>query len=109
MCSREVTVDGGWICGWLPCFIQVTCNIFEEKVVISFCRGEITRDRGSKQKLLRDASSTVTGLAFKSTAATVLLFVATESSVFVCNITHKDGEQRVSFSLSSMQVLQFSF
>nr|XP_023025769.1 vacuolar protein sorting-associated protein 11 homolog [Leptinotarsa decemlineata] len=57
-------------------------------------RGDITRDRRSKQKPLRPASSAITGLAFKSTAANVLLFVATESSVVVYNITQKDKEQK---------------
>ncbi|KAK5641973.1 hypothetical protein RI129_010520 [Pyrocoelia pectoralis] len=57
-------------------------------------RGDVTRDRGSKQKLLRDVSSTVTGLAFKSTTSTILLFVGTESSVCVFNVTHKDREQK---------------
>ncbi|KAF5277458.1 hypothetical protein FQA39_LY18488 [Lamprigera yunnana] len=57
-------------------------------------RGEITRDRGSKQKLLRDVSSTVTGLAFKSTASSILLFVGTDSSISVFNVTHKDREHK---------------
>ncbi|KAK4874130.1 hypothetical protein RN001_013490 [Aquatica leii] len=57
-------------------------------------RGEITRDRGSKQKLLRDVSSAVTGLAFKSTASAILLFVSTDSSICVFNVTHKDREQK---------------
>lgn len=63
-------------------------------------RGEITRDRGCKQKLLRDASSAVTGLAFKSSAAAVLLFVASDNAVFVYNVTNKDKEQKVGHRLS---------
>lgn len=62
---------------------------------ICLFRGDITRDRSSKQKLLRTSSSIVTGLAFKSTAANVFLFVATESAVIVYNITQKDKEQKV--------------
>ncbi|KAL3272653.1 hypothetical protein HHI36_014118 [Cryptolaemus montrouzieri] len=58
-------------------------------------RGDITRERSSKQKLLRDASSTVTGLAFKSTSSNIYLFLATDSSVLVYNITHKDKEERI--------------
>lgn len=57
-------------------------------------RGDITRERGSKVKLLRDASSAVTGLAFKSSAANAFLFLSTQSSVIVYNITHKDKEQK---------------
>ncbi|KAF5291395.1 hypothetical protein FQR65_LT01705 [Abscondita terminalis] len=57
-------------------------------------RGEITRDRGAKQKLLRDVSSPITGLAFKSTGSAILLFVSTDSSICVFNVTHKDREQK---------------
>ncbi|KAJ8916872.1 hypothetical protein NQ315_005879 [Exocentrus adspersus] len=57
-------------------------------------RGDITRDRSSKQKFLRNSSTVITGLAFKSTASTICLFVATENSVNVYNITHKDKEQK---------------
>ncbi|KAJ8936386.1 hypothetical protein NQ318_010793 [Aromia moschata] len=57
-------------------------------------RGDITRDRSSKQKFLRISSSVITGLAFKSTAANVFLFAATDSSVSVYNITQKDKEQK---------------
>ncbi|XP_057664940.1 vacuolar protein sorting-associated protein 11 homolog [Diorhabda carinulata] len=57
-------------------------------------RGDITRDRSSKQKLLKAANSAITGLAFKTTASSILLFVATENTVIVYNITHKDKEQK---------------
>ncbi|KAG5888950.1 hypothetical protein JTB14_012209 [Gonioctena quinquepunctata] len=57
-------------------------------------RGDITRDRSSKQTLLWTSCSTITGLAFKSTSANIFLFVATESSVVVYNITQKDKEQK---------------
>nr|XP_008196910.1 PREDICTED: vacuolar protein sorting-associated protein 11 homolog [Tribolium castaneum] len=63
-------------------------------------RGDITRDRSSKQKLLRDASSTVTGLAFKTTSTNIFLFLATDSAVMVYNITHKDKE--VKFHLDNI-------
>ncbi|XP_017782805.1 PREDICTED: vacuolar protein sorting-associated protein 11 homolog [Nicrophorus vespilloides] len=55
-------------------------------------RGDISRDRGSRQKILREASSTVTGLAFKTTANAVYLFVSTENSIYVYNVTYKDKE-----------------
>lgn len=58
-------------------------------------RGDITRERNSKQKLLRDSSSIVTGLAFKTSSSNIFLFLATDSSVIVYNITHKDKDQKV--------------
>ncbi|CAH0563845.1 unnamed protein product [Brassicogethes aeneus] len=57
-------------------------------------RGDITREKSCKQKLLRDASSIVTGLAFKSSAANIFLYIATDCSVIGYNITHKDKEQK---------------
>lgn len=76
-----------------------TKKIVNRKIIIVFFlfrfRGEITRERSSKRKLLRDASTAITGVAFKATGANVFLFVATETSVFVYNITHKDKEQKV--------------
>ncbi|XP_072393967.1 vacuolar protein sorting-associated protein 11 homolog [Diabrotica undecimpunctata] len=57
-------------------------------------RGDITRDRSSKQNLLRAANAIITGLAFKTTAASIFLFVATETSVLVYNVTQKDKEQK---------------
>ncbi|CAH1116293.1 unnamed protein product [Phaedon cochleariae] len=61
---------------------------------LTLYRGDITRDRSSKQKVFKTSNSVITGLAFKSTAANVYLFVATESSVIVYNISQKDKEQK---------------
>ncbi|CAH1993182.1 unnamed protein product [Acanthoscelides obtectus] len=57
-------------------------------------RGDITRDRSSKQKILKTSGSVVTGLAFKSNSSNMFLYVATETSVIVYNITQKDKEQK---------------
>ncbi|GLV44930.1 Vacuolar protein sorting 11 [Carabus blaptoides fortunei] len=58
-------------------------------------RGDITRDRSTRQKVLRDGTASITGLSFKSTANSTLLFVSTSSSVFIYNITNKDKEQKI--------------
>ncbi|XP_022916247.2 vacuolar protein sorting-associated protein 11 homolog [Onthophagus taurus] len=58
-------------------------------------RGDITRDRSSKGKILKDGGPPVTGLSFKSTSSAILLFIATEVSVFVYNITQKDKEHKI--------------
>lgn len=57
------------------------------------------RDRSSKRKLLQGTGPPITGLAFKISAANVFLFVATNNSVLVYNITHKDKEQKVIFKI----------
>lgn len=58
-------------------------------------RGDITRDRSSRQKVLKDGNSPITGLSFRSTSNTTLLFVATTTSVLLYNITHKDKEHKI--------------
>lgn len=72
-------------------------------LILNF-RGNIMRDRSSKRKLLQGAGPPITGLAFKISAANVFLFVATNSSVLVYNITHKDKEQKVSLKIFSVTI-----
>lgn len=77
---------------------------FSDSSVILY-RGDITRDRSVKQKMLggKDGVSgggtrhAVTGLAFRMTQGLrcVHLFVATACGVYIYNITVKDKEQRV--------------
>ncbi|KAK7790409.1 hypothetical protein R5R35_013503 [Gryllus longicercus] len=62
---------------------------------ILLLRGDITRERGCKQRTLRDGNTAVTGLSFLCTAKHTLLFVATNANVFFFNITHKEKEQKV--------------
>ncbi|XP_066137902.1 vacuolar protein sorting-associated protein 11 homolog [Euwallacea fornicatus] len=57
-------------------------------------RGDISRDRSSKQKLFKDLRNEITGLAFKITANGSFLFVSTHSEVVVYNISHKEKEQK---------------
>ncbi|KRT81937.1 hypothetical protein AMK59_5836, partial [Oryctes borbonicus] len=58
-------------------------------------RGDITRDRTSRSKLLKDSGSPITGLAFKTMSTATLLFVATDVSVSAYNITLKDKEHKI--------------
>ncbi|KAL1494957.1 hypothetical protein ABEB36_010457 [Hypothenemus hampei] len=57
-------------------------------------RGDITREKSSKQKTFKDVKTEITGLAFKLTANRIFLFVSTYKEVFVYNITQKDKEQK---------------
>lgn len=58
-------------------------------------RGDITRDRSSRQKVLRDGTAPVTGLSFRTTGNVILLFVATSSNILLYNISQKDKEHKV--------------
>lgn len=58
-------------------------------------RGDVTRERTNKQKVLKDGNSSITGLAFRTTAKLTYLFVATMNNVYLYNITMKDKEQKI--------------
>lgn len=60
-----------------------------------FVLGDVTRERTNKQKVLKDGNSSITGLAFRTTAKLTYLFVATMNNVYLYNITMKDKEQKV--------------
>lgn len=62
-----------------------------------FFRGDIARERGSKQKLFKELNNEITGLAFKVSANRSFLFVSTYKDVVVYNISQKDKEQKVGF------------
>lgn len=55
-------------------------------------RGDLTRERKNKIKVLKDANLSITGLAIRATGKQTHLFVATQSNVFLYNITVKDKE-----------------
>ncbi|PSN48268.1 hypothetical protein C0J52_03049, partial [Blattella germanica] len=67
---------------------------FSDGSILLF-RGDISRDRTNKQKVLKDGNSSITGLAFRTTSKLTYLFVATMNNVFLYNITIKDKEQKV--------------
>ncbi|KAK6628467.1 hypothetical protein RUM43_002282 [Polyplax serrata] len=58
-------------------------------------RGDITRDRSSKPKLLRDTGSSLTGLAFRTFSKYTFLFVSTEEQVLFYDVSVKDKELKV--------------
>ncbi|XP_029051219.2 vacuolar protein sorting-associated protein 11 homolog isoform X3 [Osmia bicornis bicornis] len=59
---------------------------------IMLYRGDLTRERKNKIKVLKDTNLSITGLAIRSTSKQTHLFVATLNSVFLYNITIKDKE-----------------
>ncbi|XP_071442647.1 vacuolar protein sorting-associated protein 11 homolog isoform X2 [Hetaerina americana] len=86
---------------------------FSDSTVILY-RGDITRDRSVKQKILRSkdvvlggTSDAITGLAFKSShgVKNTFLFVATGSGVFIYNISIKDKEHKVVLDIEGCERL----
>lgn len=67
----------------------------------------MARERSSKQKILKEGSDAVTGLAFQTSSKDNYLFVATTASVYLYNVSHKDHEKKVNFhSLFCDKLLQ---
>ncbi|XP_076437584.1 vacuolar protein sorting-associated protein 11 homolog [Babylonia areolata] len=62
---------------------------FENGAVLLF-KGDVTRDRHSKPRVVHEAGQPVTGLAFRSSGKDVFLFVVTEASILSINISSKD-------------------
>ncbi|XP_034943521.1 vacuolar protein sorting-associated protein 11 homolog [Chelonus insularis] len=59
---------------------------------IMLYRGDITRDRKNKIRVIKDSTPPITGMAFRSTGKQNYLFVATTLNVYLYNITLKDKE-----------------
>jgi hypothetical protein len=68
--------------------IYFICVSFE----ILIFRGDLTRERKNRIKVLKDANLTITGLAIRATGKQTHLFVAMQNSVFLYNISVKDKE-----------------
>ena len=74
---------------------------FENGLVL-LQRGDITRERGIKQKVLLEESATaggqssVTGLSFKTLGKAAYLFVSTTSAIYSYDVTVKDKEKKSS-------------
>ncbi|XP_014209287.1 vacuolar protein sorting-associated protein 11 homolog, partial [Copidosoma floridanum] len=59
-------------------------------------KGDLTRDRKSQIKVFKDSNSIITGLAIKSTGKQNHLFVSTNNSINLYDITIKDKESKSS-------------
>lgn len=62
---------------------------FENGAVLLF-KGDVTKDRHSKPRVVHEGGRPITGLAFKSQGKDVYLFVVTEIAVVSISITGKD-------------------
>lgn len=58
---------------------------------IAFYKGDLSRDRNSKPKILKELGQEITGMAFKCITKDWYLFVSTASSVQQFNVTFKDS------------------
>uniref|UniRef100_A0A069DXR3 Vacuolar protein sorting-associated protein 11 homolog n=1 Tax=Panstrongylus megistus TaxID=65343 RepID=A0A069DXR3_9HEMI len=83
----------------IPSCVAVTDNLsmmaigFTDGSVLLY-RGDVKRERTSKQKLLKDELSCITGVAFHISGKVTTLYVATVNSIEMYDVTHKDKEKR---------------
>ena len=76
---------------------QILLAVGFENGTVLLQRGDITRERGIKQKVLLEESgeqSSVTGLSFKTLGKAAHLFVSTTSAIYSYDVTVKDKERR---------------
>ncbi|RZF44682.1 hypothetical protein LSTR_LSTR000634 [Laodelphax striatellus] len=84
--------------------VQATCLCLNESLTlmaigfidgsVAFYRGNLPRERKTKQKILQENQQSVTGISFQETSKSTYLFVVTLSTVDFYNITHKDRETK---------------
>lgn len=60
-----------------------------------FVRGDITRERQSKQKVFKVSSCPLTGLSFRTQSKQIYLFAATTNEIYSFNLSVKDKETRI--------------
>ncbi|XP_041361621.1 vacuolar protein sorting-associated protein 11 homolog [Gigantopelta aegis] len=62
---------------------------FENGAVVVY-KGDVTRERHSKSRIVYETNKPITGLTFKTGGKEVILFITTEATILSVNITAKD-------------------
>ncbi|XP_031570001.1 vacuolar protein sorting-associated protein 11 homolog [Actinia tenebrosa] len=65
---------------------------FDDGSVVVY-RGDITRDRHSKQRMIHQDKHPVTGLSYRQTTGSTILFVVTTDTVISYNLSSKDFKE----------------
>lgn len=58
-------------------------------------RGDVTKEKGTKQKTILEGPDPISGLSFRITNTGVFLYVATEKDVFLLNVTTRERETKI--------------
>ncbi|XP_054160559.1 vacuolar protein sorting-associated protein 11 homolog [Oppia nitens] len=102
-CSRVIRLSTGLIPSPVTAIdvldTMMMCIAFADGHILLF-RGDITRDKNCKQKLIAISTSPVTGLAFKvnntpgikSMHKQIILFISTSKEIISYNVTTRDKE-----------------
>lgn len=74
---------------------QLPLTADASSVVLCLCAGEVSRERGSKQKVLLTVSSGLTSLHLRHTTHSTHLFATTHTHTYCINLTVRDKETTV--------------
>lgn len=64
-----------------------------------FYRGDLTRERKNKIRILKDSNTAITGLQIRFGGKQNHMFVATTNNVYLYNITVKDKEYKTNLDI----------
>ncbi|KAK9766623.1 Vacuolar protein sorting-associated protein 11, variant 2 [Basidiobolus ranarum] len=67
---------------------QIAIGLANGQVIL--IRGDISRDRYTKQKVVHECPEPITGLEFREEGKTVVLFIVTTNQTISCNTTNKE-------------------
>ncbi|ORY06607.1 vacuolar protein sorting-associated protein 11 [Basidiobolus meristosporus CBS 931.73] len=70
---------------------QIAIGLANGQVIL--IRGDISRDRYTKQKVIHECPEPITGLEFREEGKTVILFIVTTNQIVSCNTTSKEIKQ----------------
>ncbi|XP_032237087.2 vacuolar protein sorting-associated protein 11 homolog isoform X2 [Nematostella vectensis] len=70
---------------------QMAVGFADGSVVVY--KGDITRDRHSKQRLIHQDKHPITGLGYRQTGASTILFVVTQETLLSYNLSSKDHRE----------------
>ncbi|KAI8902900.1 hypothetical protein BC833DRAFT_571048, partial [Globomyces pollinis-pini] len=62
-----------------------------ENGIVILIRGDISRDKGTKSKVLHEGSEIVTGLGFREQDGGTFLYIVTQQKIFTCMTSTKEG------------------
>ena len=96
VCARTIRVNTGKEVPSISCLsAHENMNMIAvgtHQGVVNLIRGNLTKDRSSKQRGIDTGSSPVTGLGFKQVGQSILLYVSTSEQILSYVLTAKDNQ-----------------
>lgn len=74
---------------------------------VYFYKSDVLKYKNEKPRLLHEAPHSITALAFKTVNKSLLVYVATEHSLFTIILGGKDKDEKVSLFIKSLTINRF--